>query len=263
MQRFVERMREARRPLREHLRRPLLHGLRGVLHARTDLARGPTARSTAPCRSITEEQQQRSSASPRTPTSCSRATPADPPFVLPQTRLNEVRSFVEGGLQDVSITREAVNWGVPAAVGSRPGDLCLDRRAHQLHLRAHLRTARRGSDRAPVAGALAAARQGHPALPRGDLARDAALGRLRAAAAALHPRDARRPGRTPHVEDARQRDGLSPCRRALRARRAALLPPARGRVRCRTAASATRACTIATTASSPTSSATSSRAASR
>ena len=31
---------------------------------------------------------------------------ADPPFVLPQTRLNEVRSFVEGGLQDVSITRE-------------------------------------------------------------------------------------------------------------------------------------------------------------
>ncbi|MDX6562707.1 MAG: methionyl-tRNA synthetase, partial [Gaiellales bacterium] len=38
---------------------------------------------------------------------------ADPPFVLPQTRLNEVRSFVEGGLQDVSITREAVNWGVP------------------------------------------------------------------------------------------------------------------------------------------------------
>jgi methionyl-tRNA synthetase len=38
---------------------------------------------------------------------------ADPPFVLPQTRLNEVRSHVEGGLQDVSITREAVNWGVP------------------------------------------------------------------------------------------------------------------------------------------------------
>ena len=38
---------------------------------------------------------------------------ADPPFVLPQTRLNEVRSHVEGGLRDVSITREAVNWGVP------------------------------------------------------------------------------------------------------------------------------------------------------
>ena len=38
---------------------------------------------------------------------------ADPPFVLPQTRLNEVRSHVEGGLQDVSITRESVNWGVP------------------------------------------------------------------------------------------------------------------------------------------------------
>ena len=38
---------------------------------------------------------------------------ADPPFVLPQTRLNQVRSHVEGGLQDVSITRESVNWGVP------------------------------------------------------------------------------------------------------------------------------------------------------
>ena len=38
---------------------------------------------------------------------------ADPPFVLPQTRLNEVRSHVEGGLRDVSITRESVNWGVP------------------------------------------------------------------------------------------------------------------------------------------------------
>ena len=37
----------------------------------------------------------------------------DPPFVLPQTRLNEVRSFVEGGLEDVSITRESVHWGVP------------------------------------------------------------------------------------------------------------------------------------------------------
>lgn len=38
---------------------------------------------------------------------------ADPPFVLPQTRLNEVRAHVEGGLRDVSITRESVHWGVP------------------------------------------------------------------------------------------------------------------------------------------------------
>ncbi len=38
---------------------------------------------------------------------------ASPPFVLPPVRLNEVRSFVEGGLEDVSITREAVKWGIP------------------------------------------------------------------------------------------------------------------------------------------------------
>ena len=38
---------------------------------------------------------------------------SDPPFVLPQTRLNEVRSHVEGGLRDVSITRESVSWGIP------------------------------------------------------------------------------------------------------------------------------------------------------
>ena len=44
---------------------------------------------------------------------CSTRYAADPPFVLPQTRLNEVRSHVEGGLRDVSITRESVHWGVP------------------------------------------------------------------------------------------------------------------------------------------------------
>lgn len=39
------------------------------------------------------------------------------PFVLPQSRLNEVRSFVAGGLKDLSISRTTFNWGVPV-----PGD---------------------------------------------------------------------------------------------------------------------------------------------
>ena len=34
------------------------------------------------------------------------------PFVLPQSRLNEVRSFVSGGLRDLSISRTTFNWGV-------------------------------------------------------------------------------------------------------------------------------------------------------
>src|SRR5207247_1631259 len=33
-------------------------------------------------------------------------------FVLPRTRLNEARSFVAQGLQDVSLTREKLSWGV-------------------------------------------------------------------------------------------------------------------------------------------------------
>jgi len=41
----------------------------------------------------------------------------NPDFVLPQTRLNEVVSFVKGGLQDLSVSRTSFKWGVPV-----PGD---------------------------------------------------------------------------------------------------------------------------------------------
>lgn len=40
-----------------------------------------------------------------------------PDFVLPKSRLNEVRSFVAGGLKDLSISRTTFDWGVPV-----PGD---------------------------------------------------------------------------------------------------------------------------------------------
>ncbi len=40
-----------------------------------------------------------------------------PDFVLPQTRLNEVASFVRGGLRDLSISRTTFDWGIPV-----PGD---------------------------------------------------------------------------------------------------------------------------------------------
>jgi methionyl-tRNA synthetase len=36
-----------------------------------------------------------------------------PDFVLPETRLNEVSSFVKGGLQDLSISRTTFDWGIP------------------------------------------------------------------------------------------------------------------------------------------------------
>ena len=40
-----------------------------------------------------------------------------PDFVTPKERLNEVLSFVKGGLKDVSISRKTVSWGIPF-----PGD---------------------------------------------------------------------------------------------------------------------------------------------
>ena len=36
-----------------------------------------------------------------------------PDFVLPRVRFNEARSFITGGLQDVSLSRAKLNWGVP------------------------------------------------------------------------------------------------------------------------------------------------------
>jgi methionyl-tRNA synthetase len=36
-----------------------------------------------------------------------------PDFVLPKERLNEVLSFVRGGLQDLSISRTTFDWGIP------------------------------------------------------------------------------------------------------------------------------------------------------
>ena len=42
---------------------------------------------------------------------------SDPDYVLPKERMNEVTSFVRGGLQDLSVSRTTFDWGVPV-----PGD---------------------------------------------------------------------------------------------------------------------------------------------
>ncbi|MEJ2421259.1 MAG: methionine--tRNA ligase [Acidobacteriota bacterium] len=36
-----------------------------------------------------------------------------PDFVLPESRMNEVRAFVESGLKDLSISRTSISWGIP------------------------------------------------------------------------------------------------------------------------------------------------------
>jgi methionyl-tRNA synthetase len=38
---------------------------------------------------------------------------AHPGFVRPESRFNEVRSFVSGGLRDLSVSRMSVKWGIP------------------------------------------------------------------------------------------------------------------------------------------------------
>jgi methionyl-tRNA synthetase len=37
----------------------------------------------------------------------------NPHFIQPETRRNEIISFVEGGLKDLSITRTTIRWGIP------------------------------------------------------------------------------------------------------------------------------------------------------
>jgi len=37
----------------------------------------------------------------------------NPDFIQPETRKNEIVSFVEGGLKDLSITRTTIRWGIP------------------------------------------------------------------------------------------------------------------------------------------------------
>jgi methionyl-tRNA synthetase len=37
----------------------------------------------------------------------------NPGFIQPETRKNEIVSFVEGGLKDLSITRTTIRWGIP------------------------------------------------------------------------------------------------------------------------------------------------------
>jgi methionyl-tRNA synthetase len=44
---------------------------------------------------------------------------AHPDFILPETRRNEIMSFVKAGLQDLSVSRTTLTWGVP--VPDAPG----------------------------------------------------------------------------------------------------------------------------------------------
>ena len=111
-----------------------------------------------------------------------------PDFVLPKERLNEVASFVRGGLQDLSISRTTFDWGIPV-----PGNP-----KHIMYVWVDALTNYITGVGFPdtdsetvqtlLAGRAACDRQGHRALPRGLLAGLPDVGRHRAAASHFQPR---------------------------------------------------------------------------
>ena len=94
---------------------------------------------------------------------------ANPDFIGPDERRNEVVSFVKGGLRDLSISRTTFDWGIKVPERRTPRHVCLGRCADQLHYRR--RISRRGlAALALLAGRSPRYRQGHRSLPRGLLA---------------------------------------------------------------------------------------------
>ena len=110
-----------------------------------------------------------------------------PDFVLPATRMNEVTSFVKGGLQDLSVSRTTFAWGIPV-----PGDpahvmyVWLDALANYISALGFPDT--EGElYRTFWPAELPRRRQGHPALPRRLLAGLPDERRPRAAASRSSP----------------------------------------------------------------------------
>ena len=100
-----------------------------------------------------------------------------PDFVMPGHHFNEARSFIASGLQDVSLTRGKLTWGVP--VPWDPTHVFYVWFDALLNYYTALSYAREGEDltAALLAGHVSHHRQGHPEVPHGVLARAADGGR--------------------------------------------------------------------------------------
>src|SRR6195952_38775 len=157
-----------------------------------------------------------------------------PDFVVPDFRRNEAVAFIKGGLEDVSLSRPDLKWGLPLPWDPEQRmyvwfDALLNY-VTALSFPPPVPPPRRGPERALLAGRPARDGEGHPQVPRGDLAGALHGGRARAAAADDDPR-LPPDGREKDVEVARQRARPVRGDRALRRRRAALLPLSRGQLR--------------------------------
>ena len=99
-----------------------------------------------------------------------------PDFVVPDFRRNEAVVVHQAGARGRLALAAEAEVGDAAALGPRAADVRLVRRAPQLRHGARLRPRGRGPDRALLAGRPARDGEGHPQVPRGDLA-GAAAGR--------------------------------------------------------------------------------------
>ena len=157
----------------------------------------------------------------------------NPTFVMPPHHYNEARSFIASGLQDISLSRKRLKWGVTVPVGPRARVLRVVRRAAELLHRARVRAPGRGSDGRVLARDLPPDWQGHPQVPHGLLAGDADGGGSPGARARVRPRLSARLRRAQDEQVARQRARPVRRHRRVRHRCAPLLPDARRVVRWR------------------------------
>ena len=97
---------------RGHLRGLVLPALRRLQGRATRSTRATAARSTTSSSSASRRRTT-SSSSRRSRSASRRSTPSSPTSSRRASRYNEALSFISGGLQDVSLTRAKLTWGVP------------------------------------------------------------------------------------------------------------------------------------------------------
>ena len=163
-----------RRHRARHLRGPLLRRLRGVLHrgrARRGAVPDPRHRPVEP---VTEENYFFRLSKFEQPLLDYYA--AHPEAVQPESKRNEVLGFIRQGLRDFSMSRTSISWGIPLPWDPAHVTYVWYDALDQLRHRGGVRRGSRAV-RVPLAGPVPPHRQGHPALPRRLLARDADGGR--------------------------------------------------------------------------------------
>ena len=153
---------------------------------------------------------------------------AHPDFVTPEKYLNEIVAFVKRGLADLSISRATFDWGVPVPGDPTARDVCVGRRADQLHHRDRLPGRRAAGE--ILAGGRPCDRQGHHPLPRHLLAGLPHVGRAACAQTGRRARLSVQPRRE-DVEVRGQCRGPEGDGRGLWARSGPLFLPARSPVR--------------------------------